>query len=300
MVTRALGWGLLTLGVFCALEIGGCGGGGSGATGSAGAGAGSSGGAGTGSAGSTGTAGAGAPSACSAQADCPSGYVCVPDQGTIVEVPDQDCLSQCTPTCDLAGPLKDTCLQNCNDVCKKPGVPDGGTLTGHCLTSSTGSGGVGGSGAAGTGVQPTGAAGDGGGAGSGGGTAIKWEGTWTADVSHTSNCNFSSATQSAKQTYTVTISATGANTSPKATISGGFSLEGTGGDDHVNLTGDFPFRSWKGGVATTNSLNSPNNATIKITNVESANKASGTIEGTWDAGGGWTCKTASGTIQLSR
>jgi hypothetical protein len=164
---------------------------------------------------------------------------------------------------------------------------------------STGSGGAGGPGTAGTGVQPTGAAG-GGGAGAGGGTAIKWEGTWTADVSHTSNCNFSSATQSAKQTYTVTISATGANTSPKATISGGFSLEGTGGDDHVNLTGDFPFRSWKGGVATTNSLNSSNNATIKITNVESANKASGTIEGTWDAGGGWTCKAASGTIQLSR
>jgi hypothetical protein len=188
------------------------------------------------------------------------------------------------------------CLQNCATVCKRQAAPDGGSPMGHCLMSQ------GNSGAAGTGVpSSTGAAGSsGGGAGTGGGVAIHWEGAWTADVSHTSNCNFSSATQSGSQTYTVTINATGANTSPKATISNKYSLEGTGGDDHVTLTGDFPFRSWKGEVATTNSLNSPNSATIKITNVEGANKASGTIEGMWNASGGWTCKTASGTIRLSR
>jgi hypothetical protein len=52
-------------------------------------------------------------------------------------------------------------------------------------------------------------------------------------------------------------------------------------------------------VASTNSRNSPNSATIKITSVE-GRKASGTIEGQWDASAGWTCKATGGTITLTR
>jgi hypothetical protein len=33
---------------------------------------------------------------------------------------------------------------------------------------------------------------------------------------------------------------------------------------------------------------------------KSAKKATGTIEGSWNASGGWTCKTESGTITLTR
>jgi hypothetical protein len=83
-------------------------------------------------------------------------------------------------------------------------------------------------------------------------------------------------------------------------LSGGFALEGTGGDDRMTLTGDFPFRNWKGEVATTHSLNSQNQATIRMTTVESASRATGTIEGTWEASGGWTCAAKSGKITLSR
>lgn len=241
------------------------------------------------------------PDSCSSPTDCPSGYECVPDGNVpLMTVTDTECMSQCTPSCDLAGPLKETCMQTCADACKKQVPADGAEVKGKCMAAESGGSGSsesgGGSSAAGSGGQAS----EGTAGGGSSQTSFVWSGNWTADVSHTSNCEWSSATQTGKQSYTVTINATGENSSPKAAVSGGFALEGTGGSDHINLTGDFPFRSWKGEVATTNSLNSPNNATIKITNIESANKASGTIEGSWNASGGWTCKTASGTITLTR
>jgi hypothetical protein len=179
------------------------------------------------------------------------------------------------------------------DSCKEEVPVAGAKVEGTCMREQSSSAGQGGGGSGGGG--PTAGA-----SGTGSSNSFVWSGAWTAAIAHTSKCNWSSSMQTGQQSYTVTINATGENSAPKATISGGFALEGTGGSDHVTLTGDFPFRSWKGEVATTNSLNSPNNATIKITNVESAKKASGTIEGSWNASAGWTCKTESGTITLTR
>lgn len=255
---------------------------------------------GKGAAGSDGSgAGNEVPESCSAPADCPSGYACVP-KGPVptMTVVDMDCLNACNGTCELAGPVKDMCLKSCMDSCKSEEPVAGTKVEGTCEPSDSGGGNMGGAGGGG------GASGNGNGNAGAGGSNTKsfvWSGAWTADVSHTSKCNFSSsAMQMGNQSYTVTINATGENSAPKATISGGFALEGTGSSAHVSLTGDFPFRSWKGEVAKTNSLNSPNNATLKITKVESASKASGTIEGSWDASGGWTCKTEAGTITLTR
>jgi hypothetical protein len=216
-----------------------------------------------------------------------------------MKVVDEACLSACSQPCELAGPGKDMCLNICMTTCTHEEPLAGTKIEGTCMRDpdeSAGEGGTGGgNNAAGTGSAGTGSA------GTGSGKSFVWSGTWTADIKHTSKCNWTSnAMQTGDQSYTVTINATGENSAPKATISGGFSLEGTGSSDHINLTGDFPFRSWKGEVAKINSLNSPNNATIKITNVESATKATGTIEGSWDASAGWTCKTESGTITLTR
>ena len=121
------------------------------------------------------------------------------------------------------------------------------------------------------------------------------------DVEYTADCTWSSTSeQSGAQKYTLTMQVTGSNSTPAANLSGGYELEGTGGDDRMTLTGDFPLRNWKGDTATVHSLNSPNEATIRMTTIESANKATGTIEGQWDASGGWKCTASNGTITLSR
>lgn len=234
---------------------------------------------------------------CSETKACPSGYVCVPPAGAmLMTVTDTNCLNSCNSACERAGAATDMCMQVCLNACKTQVPVTDSTVEGTCRLQSSGDNDPSGGGAAGSMPNNGGAAG-----GTSTQNALVWSGAWTADVSHTSNCEFGgTAMQTGMQSYTVTINATGENSAPKATLNGGFALEGTGGDDHINLTGDFPFRSWKGEVATTNSLNSPNNATIKITTVESAKKISGTIEGSWNASGGWRCTTASGTITLTR
>lgn len=236
------------------------------------------------------------PSSCSGPTDCPAGYVCVPPPGSTTTVVDSACLAMCTPGCDLAGPVKAMCLETCNQACMRVVPADGGASMGTCHRDNSGGGGGGGGGLGGMG----GSAGMG---GSGGntGVAIQWAGTWSADVSHTSDCKWGgTAMQTGDQKYTVTMKVAGTNAAPTATITGGFELEGTGGDDRMTLTGDFPFRSWKGEAGKPHNVNAPNQATIKITSVESANKASGTIEGSWDASAGWKCTAKNGTIQLTR
>jgi hypothetical protein len=214
---------------------------------------------------------------------------------TLVSVVDPTCYGQCSPGCDFTPELKESCLNACTQACTGEVPQTSGGASGTCQRASSDSGGSGGTSGEGGGGQT-----NSGGSGTQTQPAITWAGTWTADVAHTSDCNWSSATQTGQQSYTVTIKVTGDNASPSATISNGFALEGTGASDHMNLTGDFPFRSWKGEIAKINNLNFPNNATIKITSVESSSKASGTIEGTWDAGSGWTCTAKSGTITLSK
>lgn len=243
---------------------------------------------------SGGSGGTAVPDSCQRQADCPSGYVCVPPRESFTRGLDHNCYDPCSAACEQAGPFADQCGQDCTTTCTTDMPPPDGELNGKCLADEEdpegGSGGSDGNSTPG-----------GGGSASNDTVAIQWANTWTVDVEYTANCDWANtAQQSGAQKYTVTMQVTGSNSSPKASLSGGYELEGTGGDDRMTLTGDFPLRNWKGETATVHSLNSPNEATIRMTTVESASKATGTIEGQWDASGGWKCTAADGKITLSR
>lgn len=234
------------------------------------------------------------PEVCQRQAECPSGYVCVPPAESFQPALDQDCYGPCSAVCAQAGPFEATCEQDCTTNCTVPTPPPDGELNGECLADEGApSGGAGGSG---SNSNSGGASGS-----SNSSVSIQWANTWTVDVEYTANCNWAnSAHQSGTQKYTVTMQVTGSNSTPQGTLSGGYELEGTGGDDRMTLTGDFPMRNWKGETATVHSLNSPNEVTIRMTTVESATEATGTIEGNWDASAGWKCTAADGKITLSR
>jgi hypothetical protein len=230
------------------------------------------------------------PEVCQRQAECPTGYVCVPPAESFKPAVDPSCYNPCAATCTSAGPFAADCDQNCKTSCTSQTPPPDGELNGKCLADDD---------------QPSGDPDEPNSGGTGGssnsGASIQWANTWTADVEYTANCNWANtATQSGAQKYTVTMQVSGANSTPKATLSGGYQLEGTGGDDRMTLTGDFPMRNWKGETATVHSLNSPNEVTIRMTTVESGTKATGTIEGNWDASAGWKCTAAEGKITLSR
>lgn len=246
---------------------------------------------------SSGTGGSGSsmvtlPDICQSQAECPSGYVCVPPRESFKPALDHGCYDPCASGCQQAGPFAEQCTADCTTSCTVETPPPDGSLNGKCLADQEDASGAGGSGGTST-------SGDGGSSSTS--VAIQWANTWTVDVEYTANCSWANTShQSGAQKYTVTMQVTGSNSTPKASLSGGFELEGTGGDDRMTLTGDFPLRSWKGETATVNSLNSPNEATIRMTSVESATKATGTIEGQWDASAGWKCTTSDGKITLSR
>lgn len=235
------------------------------------------------------------PEVCQRQSECPSGYVCVPPAESFTQAVDPVCYDACSNVCTQAGPFAETCQQDCTVNCTGDVPPPEGSLNGKCFTDPEQPGGSAGSGNTQPGNGGTG------GSTSNPGPAIQWANTWTVDVEYTADCNWANnADNSATQKYTVTMQVTGSNSSPKATLSGGYELEGTGGDDRMTLTGDFPLRSWKGETATTHTLNSPNEATIRITTVVSANEATGTIEGQWDASAGWKCTANEGKIKLTR
>lgn len=235
------------------------------------------------------------PEVCQRQADCPTGYVCVPPAESVTTTVDEGCYNACAPGCTNAGPLAQTCDDNCKASCTRQSGPPEGELNGKCFPEpDLPSGGPGNN------------AGGGGGSGGSGGSnnssaTIQWANTWTVDVEYTAKCNWANTShQQGSQKFTVTMQVTGSNSTPKATLSGGYELEGTGGDDRMTLTGDFPMRNWKGETATQHSINSPNEVTIRMTTVESATKATGTIEGNWDASAGWKCTAEDGTITMSR
>lgn len=232
------------------------------------------------------------PDTCQRQAECPTGYVCVPPRESFTVALDQDCYDACSFPCGQAGPFEDMCENDCTTGCTTEVPPPDGMLNGECLADQEG-----GAGGSGNTLPPAG--GDGGTSNTS--VSIQWANTWTVDVEYTADCSWASTSeQSGEQKYTLTMQVTGSNSTPEASLSGGYELEGTGGDDRMTLTGDFPLRNWKGDTATVHSLSSPNEATIRMTTVESANKATGTIEGNWDASGGWKCTASNGKITLSR
>ncbi len=236
------------------------------------------------------------PEVCQRPADCPSGYVCVPPEDSLTPVLDEDCYDACSSPCSQAGPFTESCKQDCNRSCTAHVPPPEGSWNGKCFVDPDLPGGGGGS--SGNTDLP---GGNGGSGSTNPGPAIQWANTWTVDVEYTADCNWANtAQQSGSQKYTVTMQVTGSNSTPKASLSGGYELEGTGGDDKMTLTGDFPLRNWKGETGTPHTLNSPNEATLRVTTVVSGTEATGTIEGQWDASGGWKCSATEGKIKLSR
>lgn len=272
-----------------------CGGGGDeGGPGNGGSGSGGSGG------GVAGTGGAVVvPSSCTAPGGCPSGYVCVPNKPpSLITTVDEGCAGQCTPPCSNFGPFADMCVQTCRESCTTQQPAPNSDLTGTCRVDSAG--GTGGA-PAGIGGAPGGTGGAPGGTGGSAGTQIDWNGTWSAELSYTAKCSFaSSAMQMKAQKHTVTLKVSTTADTTKAEVGNNYELEGSKGGSSLTLTGDLPLRSHNDGVASSNSLNSPNEITLKLTSVQSVNMASGTMEGSWEASGGWKCTVADGKIAISK
>lgn len=270
-----------------AAGAGGTAGGSTGATGGGGAGTG-----GTGTGGS-----ANLPSTCQAPGGCPSGYVCVPNNPPkLVDKVDASCVALCSPPCDMAGPLKDMCLTACQQSCTRQELDPSSDLTGTCR-ADTAAGGTGG-----TVVVPLGGMGGGGTAGAGGsGVAFDWNATWSAELVYSAKCSWaSSAMQMRDHKHSVTLKISSSGDSSQGEVSGGYALEGPKGSDTLTLSGALPLRSHNSGVASPHSLNSPNELTLKFTSTEGTKKASGTLEGSWEASGGWKCTVANGTIVITK
>ena len=184
------------------------------------------------------------PEVCQRQSDCPSGYICMPPAESFTTALDQPCYDACSSPCVHAGPFAATCEQDCNNSCTVEVPPPDGSLNGRCMVNPENQGGGGSSGSGNT--DP---GGNGGSSNNNNSPSIQWANTWTVDVKYTADCNWANtAHNSGEQSYTVTMQVTGSNSSPQATLSGGYELEGTGGDDRMTLTGDFPLRSCIDGV----------------------------------------------------
>jgi len=212
-------------------------------------------------------------------------------------VVDETCAAQCTPDCDLAGPLQAMCVQACRESCSTQQPAPGSDLTGTCQADS-GSNGAGGSpgqgGVSGLGGSP-------GGSGGSSGTQIDWNATWSAELNYTAKCSWANTSmQSQTHKHTVTLKISSSGDASKGEVAGGYELEGPKGASTLTMSGDLPVKSHNGGVASTHSLNSPNELTLKLNNVESGSKASGTIEGSWEASGGWKCSVADGKITITK
>lgn len=241
------------------------------------------------------------PASCTAPGGCPAGYVCVPNMPPMfTEVVDESCAAQCTPPCEFAGPFMSMCVQDCRESCTTQQPSPDSDLTGTCQVDSSpgGTGGI-------TGTPLPQGGSSGGGTGGMGGTTtapqIDWNATWSAELSYTAKCSWASTSmQSQMHKHTLTLKISTSGDASKGEVMGGYELTGPKGGATLTLSGDLPVKSHNGGVATRHSLNSPNELTVKLTDVEGANKASGSLEGSWEASGGWKCTVADGKVTISK
>jgi len=104
------------------------------------------------------------------------------------------------------------------------------------------------------------------------------------------------APRDANLDYTVTAQLSGANTSLTAELAGdsGYTMTGTGNATRLTLSGQFPGRDHNANAATT--VMRDNSVSITLDEVIDANRARGTLSGSYDTSGGVSCIIQSGGV----
>lgn len=132
---------------------------------------------------------------------------------------------------------------------------------------------------------------------------IDWLGTWSARVTYTAKCQWSSAgaPNTANLDYTVTAELSGSNSSVSAVFSGNsaYTMTGPGNATRLSLSGPFPGRDHNNNPATTVARN--NTVTIVLDEIATHNEVRGRIEGSYETSGGIECQIQSGgRVELTR
>lgn len=285
---------------------------------------------GSGGGGSSGT------TSCSTNADCGQGSVCdFSGSGTTsaalpglrTAAVDAECYQDCEGACLAAGVPAPTCTNDCTNLCSDgmmppvpgdptepsdpggpsnpadPGEPsDPGDPSGEpqprqgvCrVVDVGGSGGADGSGGSeGSGGSDSGTGGSG-----SEDPAVEWAGNWNVDLSYTANCDNFGNLSSKNQSHSLTVQLSGGNDALTLTT-GNHQMAGFGSNSGLTLNGTFPVRTTSDKDA--NTMKDDTKITIKLTSVQSASSASGTIEGTYYASGfSAKCTVQDGTATFSR
>lgn len=128
---------------------------------------------------------------------------------------------------------------------------------------------------------------------------IDWAGGWSAHATYTANCNWSMAEQvkEVDDRYTISITAEG-NIFTATFQSGSYSMSGIGNEEGLTLSGQFPGIDHNDEIAT--EVFRDNNVEIVIDKIEDNDNVSGTLSGTYDTSGGWSCSIANGVIEFTR
>lgn len=132
---------------------------------------------------------------------------------------------------------------------------------------------------------------------------IQWAGSWSARAIYPAVCMFSSlgGENRVDANYAVALQIRGSNEDLSAVFSNdtGYTMLGSGSGSRLTLSGPFPGRDHNDNSATI--VARDNNVTILITDVQDENRATGTIEGTYDTRGGISCTIGGGgTVELTR
>jgi hypothetical protein len=127
---------------------------------------------------------------------------------------------------------------------------------------------------------------------------MQWAGNWNVDLSYTASCDTYGNISSKSQSHSLTVQLSGSNDAITLTT-GNHRMSGFGSNSGLTVNGTFPVRTASDKDA--NTMQNDTKITIKLTSVQSAGSASGTIEGTYYAAGfSGKCTVQNGTATFSR
>ncbi|TVR00655.1 MAG: hypothetical protein EA398_11080 [Deltaproteobacteria bacterium] len=182
--------------------------------------------------------------------------------------PAGDCRSFCEAQC--AGVPLPTCVNECVAACEDDDPPPGGGGGGQGVCRPVPSGGSWSSTEPGPGPGP---------ATEPPPADISWAGSWVMDLQYSLTCENG---RRGDQDHSITARLQGGNDDLTLTVStGSHQMTGVGTNSGLTLNGQLPVMDHNNNVARTSS--SDTRLTVRITNVESASRATGTISGTFQA-----------------
>lgn len=129
--------------------------------------------------------------------------------------------------------------------------------------------------------------------------AISWEGTWSAHLQYSVDCDYSFGNikhADVDLTNTMVLDSNG-NGGLTADIMG-YPMSGTGNATSLSLSGQYPMQDEGGNIAS--NVQSENNITFNVTSVIDDNHAGGAVSGKFDGNFGQHCTVTKGTTTLSR